>query len=115
MAAKVYAPPEGVEVPGWDEFMRDGKFSIEVMTERESRYLAELAAWLKTHGYAGELAGEVVRWGHADGCAQYMVMRLRPLMLIHLPLGDAYRKDAIFERGLTAADIREQVSRKRRT
>lgn len=111
MGAKVYAPPESVKAPLFSEYERDGRFSMQAATERDQRYYDELRAWLKANGYTSPMAGKVVGWGHADGCAQYMVMGLRPLELIHLPLMDGYRKDAIFERGLTARDIRAHVER----
>ncbi len=114
MSAKVYAPPESVPAPSMDDYYVNDRFSIEAMREADEGYLARLRAWLAEHGYRSPLAGGVVRWPFADGHAQYMVMSLRPLALIHLPLGDAWRMDVIFERGLTAADIRQQVERQRR-
>lgn len=110
MAAKVYAPPASVEQPEWSEYEVDGQFSIEAMRERDARYITELAAWVKSRPRSSADAGTVVSYPVADGAAQYMIMRLRPLELIHLPLGDAYRCTAIFERGLTAQDIKAELA-----
>lgn len=114
MPATIYSTPAEVPDPDWADYEVDGKFNYEAMRTRDAQYMADLRAWLKSHGYAGELAGELVAWGYADGRAQYVVMSLRPLRLMHLTLMDGYRMDEIFERGLRAQDIRDQVAFQRK-
>jgi len=111
MTAVIYGTPTELPEPEWPEYKVDGRFSIDRMNELNDKFLADLRAWLTSAGYTGELTGEVVRWVRGDGYASYMVMSLRPLRLMHIPLGDAWRMDAIFERGLTAADIRTNIAR----
>jgi hypothetical protein len=114
MAATIYAAPKDLPVPEWSEYEVDGRFDYKRMNAVDDAYLERLRVWLREHGYTGELAGETVAWGRGDGRALYMVMKLRPLWLMHIELGDAWRMDAIFERGLTARDIRQQVEGNKR-
>jgi hypothetical protein len=111
MAAKVFSTPTGIDAPDFGDAFVNGGYSINKESELRSEFLDKLRGWLKANKYTGPLAGKVVRWPIADGYAEYMVVSLRPLTLIHLPLGDAWRMPAPFERGLTAADIRDQVER----
>ena len=53
------------------------------------------------------MAGEIITTGVADGYAYYMVFGEKPLTLIHMPIGDAWRAGAIWERGLRIADARQ--------
>lgn len=79
--------------------------------KQQEEWLESLSQWCKVHG-SGKYAGEVVRDGVADGYAQYMVFSLRPLQLIHLPLGDAW--ESRWAHCWTAADIKQMVERERR-
>ncbi len=114
MSADVYDPPEGFDPPSFEDDEVDGKFDINKMIGNEQAYITRLREWLGKNGYDGELAGEEVRWGRGDGYARYLVLSLRPLRLMHLPVGDAWRMDPIFERGLTAKDIRQKVTAQRK-
>lgn len=110
MSATVYALPEGIEAPSFEDvFTPEGRYDREKDVALEAGFLAGLRAWLAENGYTGKLAGKEVRWPRADGYARYMVASLRPLRLFHLPLGDAWNLDPIFLRGLTAADVKANV------
>jgi hypothetical protein len=111
MAAQVFSTPTGIDAPDFGDAFINGRYSMDRDSELRSEFLDKLRGWLKANKYTGTLAGKVVSWQIADGYAEYMVVSLRPLKLIHLPLGDAWRMPAPFERGLTAADIRDQVER----
>lgn len=103
--AKIYSIPEELEatMPTWSikddhrEHMR-----------REEKWLEELRQWCMVHG-SGKYAGQIVRDGVADGYAQYVVFSLRPLQLIHIPLGDAWQSR--WAHRWTAADIKQMVER----
>ena len=47
----------------------------------------------------GELVGEIISFPYADGCAQYIVEREKPLRLIHLADHDAWDIPASHRRG----------------
>lgn len=51
--------------------------------------------------------GKIVKFPHADSYAQYMVISMSPVQLVHIPLMDGWEYPYI-ER-LTAKDIREKV------
>jgi hypothetical protein len=103
--AKIVSPPKAVgEVPGFDIKNIDG------WEKAENEWLEKLRKWCKKNG-SGDLAGEVVREAAADGYAQYMVFKMRPLTLIHLPLGDAWHFR--WAHKWNAADIRDKVKREK--
>lgn len=56
-----------------------------------------------------KLAGEIVRFGVADGYAEYMVYSVRPLALLHLETLDCYQIPEAHSRGLTLSDIKKMV------
>lgn len=51
------------------------------------------------------LAVPLVRFPVADGYAVYAVPRLKPLVLYHIPIGDAYQITAAHMRGLRSKDL----------
>ena len=106
--AKVCRPPEGFDPPEPD--YKNYDFDKEQKLEEE--YLKRLSTWCKEHG-SGELAGETIRSGVADGYALYMVVTERPLQLIHITLGDAYSMGPVWERGLRISDVRQMVEREK--
>ena len=88
----------------------DGKFDYKAHQEAEKKFLAELKEWIISHlpskvtpGYTGE----VIRFPMADSYAQYMVIGLKPVNLLHLPLGDGW--DFQFADRVTAKEVRQMV------
>jgi len=59
----------------------------------------------------GDMVGETLHWGVADGSAVYMVVKQKPLLVAHVNVGDGYRVDPIMIRGLRLSDVRERVAR----
>lgn len=85
---KVYGIP--AEVPFAEPDY--SKYNREVEEARETAHQESLKAWMIENGYKGERTGEVVRFGVADGYAQYMFADGgRKSFLMHLPYGDAYQ------------------------
>lgn len=68
----------------------DSSKPYEALVKAEEEFLAELVTWVKARAPQDEYAGAVVRWPMADGYAQYLVAAMKPVQLIHLPLGDAW-------------------------
>ena len=98
--ATIYAPPSEVPVPG---------FNLDTWQEDHKRFIDALRAWCQQHNAAPE-TGEIIRFQVADGYAQYMIYSLKPVKLVHIPLGgDAYTFPYINR--LTAADVRKEVRR----
>ncbi len=54
-------------------------------------------------------AGRVIKFPVADGYAFYYVHSEKPLVLQHIPYGDARRADAATIRGLRLADVQRMV------
>lgn len=110
---KIYAPPKELEetAPRLKDFIIEGKYDADGMDKAEEKWIDELRTWCKTESN-GNYVGEVVRQGVADGYAQYMVYSLKPLVLIHLPLGDAY--DFQWAHRWTASDVKMMVEQEKK-
>jgi hypothetical protein len=68
----------------------------------------ELKAWLNKNGFNGKNVGETIRFPVADGYAHYMVASMKPVQLIHLPLGDAWHFE--FAHLMTAQEIQGKIN-----
>tara|TARA_R110000822_G_scaffold68435_2_gene166473 strand:- start:609 stop:959 length:351 start_codon:yes stop_codon:yes gene_type:complete len=79
--------------------------------ENEAEYEAKLKAFCleTTVSKTGNLIGEVVKTGVADGYACYMVVNTSPLELIHMEVGDAWHADNVWMRGLRVSDVKKQI------
>ncbi len=68
----------------------------------------------KSHNLSeGEVVGGVVKFQVADGYAFYKVLGDTPLVLQHIPFGDAYEIPNAYLRGLERGDIEELLERER--
>ena len=63
-------------------------------------------------GYSGKNMGEILRFPAADSYAQYMVVSMRPLQLVHLSLGDAWGFQ--YAHLLTAKEVQEKIDQQKR-
>ena len=101
--AKIFSAPKQIVPPN--------VMSLQLEAECE-RYESEVRALVmsrQTGKKPNPLVGKVVRFQIADGYAQYMVMEVKPLSLIHLDILDGYRIQPFAERGLNLSDIKAQV------
>ena|SRR5271157_555285 len=100
--AKIYAPPKNLPVLEPDYTNYDFK----AIEKSDNEWTEKLRQYCLANGN-GKERGEVVRFPWADGYAQYMVFSMKPVAMIHMPLGDAWHyPDADLQ---TAARIREKV------
>lgn len=84
--AKIYAAPKEIQVPSFN--FRDR----EAWRKSEAEYIEKLKEFCKKHSKdKSEYVGEVISFPHADGKAFYMVFSLKPVNLIHIPIGDAWQ------------------------
>jgi len=61
----------------------------------------------------GEVVGGIITFPVADGKAIYKVVCAKPLKLMHIPYGDAYRVSPAHIRGLRLAEVQQMIHRKR--
>jgi hypothetical protein len=110
--AKIFAPPASIESPpSIEKFMSIGaNFDLQGLEDAEEAWIKKLREWCIKNG-SGQFAGEIVRYGVADGYAQYMVYKMRPLSLIHLPTRDGYHFD--YADRWNATDIKQMVARQK--
>lgn len=82
--AKIYSVPKELKEP-------ELNFSeIEKYEQECEQYIANLKSHIQKLGYKGKNVGEIIRLPWADGSADYMILSMRPMSLIHIPLGDAW-------------------------
>lgn len=113
---KVYSVPEEVHVPDFGEAFVDGKYDPKLDNEIHEAFFARLEAWCRGNGYTSALTGKIWRTPRGDGAAQYMVAQ-RPkgsprMILIHLPIHDAWHADPVLLRGLRAEDVKADCTAK---
>ena len=110
---KIYAPPKEVEpAPKMRDFMIDGKFDSIKMDEAEEKWVDKLRDWCKKNSSERKYVGEIIQQGVADGYAQYMVRSLRPLVLLHLSLGDGYQFQ--WAHRWTVSDIKMMIDQEKK-
>jgi len=86
MGAKIYNVPKEVKVPE----LNFNNFNLRKYEEDIKIFKQELIKYLNDIGYKESYVGETISFPVGDGKAEYMVFNLKPVMLIHLPIGDAW-------------------------
>ena len=103
--AKIFSAPEEVALP-------ETTFqNVSEWQKLDNKYIADLKQHLHELGYNEKNTGEVIRFPAADGYAQYMVISMKPLMLIHLELGDAWCYQ--YANRLTAKDVQAKIDQQK--
>lgn len=100
MSATIYSAPSSVPLPKYDIN------SVQNWQQEEDDYIAQLKAVLLRRKN-GKNIGEVLRFPVADGYAMYMVASMRPLELVHLPLGDCWEFEYVHL--LNAKEVEERI------
>ncbi len=99
--ADIYSAPKEIKLPKLD-------FSNMQDYNRDcDRYIIDLVKHIKDMGYKGKNVGQIVKFAVADGYAEYMILSMRPLKLIHIPLGDAYQFP--YAHLMTASEINKKL------
>lgn len=111
--AKVYAPPAGFDPPDFEDSLVDGRYDMKLDDQLHNDYFDRLSAEAKRLN-SGDLVGEMIHFPVADGAAQYMVWKQKPLQLIHLPVHDAWQIPEAHARGLNVTDVRAMVQSDKR-
>jgi hypothetical protein len=112
MSALVYTPPEQLKVP--ELRLKTGDNAGEVLSAYDKacdEFVFSLRRFCLNQK-RGKYIGEVIRLAVGDGYAQYMIMSLRPLQLIWIPTGDAWRFG--YDHLLTEKEVRENVERQKK-
>lgn len=104
---QIYSAPEELKVP---DIAEASKIGFDAYLTKCNKYVSDVKAWAKKHGNCPE-AGKEVGFPVADGHARYVVVSLKPVKLIHLPVGDAWEFQ--YANRLTARDIRNEIDRRK--
>lgn len=96
--AKIYSIPDEVKAPKLDFN------NVKAWQEDEKRFMSEIEAFVKNYNpNGGEHIGKTIQFPVADSYAVYMVASMKPLELIHLPIGDAWHFE--IASSLRASDV----------
>lgn len=90
---------------GWDK--KEGE-DFSTWIARQDKMLKDL---LDRSKRARNLINKVIYFPVADGKAWYLVDKIEPLILTHIPFGDAYEVNPIMIKGLDVEDVQEMVKR----
>ena len=99
--AQIFKAPSEVKLPSYDWSNANN------WEKDESEYKKALVKHINNMGYKGKNVGECIRIPHADSYAEYMVLSMKPLRLIHLELGDAWSSQ--FAELLTAKKVNQMI------
>ena len=103
MSAKIYTAPEEIAKPEFDF----SNFNAEKHDAKEAKYVEDIKQYLRERGYDGKNMGEILQFPAADSHASYMVVSMKPLMLMHLELGDAWTFQ--YAHLLTAKEVNKKI------
>jgi len=103
--AKIYNVPEQVMLPS-NTFE-----NVNDWQKNDDNFIDNLRDWLLANGYVGKNVGEIIQFPVADGYAQYMILSMKPVSLIHLPLGDAWSYEYVHL--LTAKEVNARLEQKK--
>lgn len=101
MSATIYSSPKKIKSPDYS-----GDFKTE-----ENRYLKEVKSFLSQRGCKGKNFGEVIKFPVADGYAEYMVISMKPLKLMHLDIMDGYNFQ--YAHLMTAKEVQQNVDQQK--
>jgi hypothetical protein len=102
---RIYTYPKEVGAPpNWRDSINDYKKHVEA----ENTWLESLKAWCVKNNPKCEEAGRIISEPVADGSALYMVLSIKPVKLIHIPLGDAW--EFRWAPRWTTKDIKQMVA-----
>ena len=106
MAAKIFASPKSIKLPVLNFSGENLNEKVKDYNKDCDRYRNELKEILLKRKQ-GKNIGEIISFPVADGAAEYMVASLRPLELVHLPLGDAWSFQ--YAHLLTAKEVNKKI------
>lgn len=102
--AKIFSPPEGFDPPQLNTDNIRGYFDeCEEFVESLKKAIKE------SYGPQCPEAGKEIRFPVGDGYARYIVARLKPVELIHVPVGDCWHFEYVNR--LTASDVRKEIKK----
>jgi hypothetical protein len=78
----------------------------------EAEWVAKFKAWALERNPDQDGVGEELQFPVADGYARYIVLSIKPIQLVHLPLGDGYHSPGVNR--LTARGVREHIASRKR-
>jgi hypothetical protein len=104
--AIIYSVLTDIPQPSWKV-----KNSHSENLKAEDEYIDKLKEVLKKRYPNQEHVGELIRFQVADGYAMYLIVSLKPVALMHLPLGDAW--DFQYAHRLTKKDIIEKINQQK--
>lgn len=103
--AKIFSPPDGLTQPTLD-FANFANYQKGCEDYKEN-----LKKMLLKRNPNGKNVGEIISFPVADGTADYMVAKMQPLELVHIPLMDAWEFNYVHL--LKAKDVQEKIDQQK--
>ena len=110
MPAKIYTAPTQDPIigraPSLDDYITPNR--IDEYWKACTAWKQKIIEWAKKYSKTPdhELIGFAYKYPVADGYAEYIVFNVRPVELIHLPLGDAWHIPEVVRRGLNITELK---------
>ena len=102
---KVFDVPESIKIP-------EITFSnIKQYQEECDEFLKKLKSYLLDRIDSDDYTGEIIRFPVADGYAEYMIVKMSPPQVIHLPLWDGWHFEYI--RSFSKTDIKKKIQQQK--
>jgi len=103
--AKIFNAPEEIAQPKLDFA------NIDNYEKESEEYLSKLKARLQEYNPNGKNVGEIIKFPAADGYALYMVANMKPVELVHIPLGDAWNFQ--YAHLLKSKDVQDKIDQEK--
>ena len=102
--AEIFNPPAEIKVPefNWED--------LKANKEAEDKFIADLKKFCLSRKKEKNV-GEVIKFPAADGYALYMVASMKPVELVHIPIGDAWCFQ--YAHLLTEKEIQENIDQEK--
>jgi len=113
--ATIYSAPEEIAKPVVSYAGLNSKNANDIINghqKAEADYIEKLKAWCKKNSKGRKNVGELIKIQHADSYALYIVFDMKPLELIHVPVGDEW--DSPYAELLTPRKVNEMIEQEKR-
>lgn len=111
--ATIYSAPKEIKVPefNWKDLEQYRKDQEQYLTEMKTFIKTKLSHLEKVEANK-EFVGESILIPHADGHAHYMVVSVKPPIMVHIPLGDCW--DSPHAGLYTSKAIKDSINSRRK-
>jgi len=104
LMGKIYAAPKEFKKPDYAQYKDFNKYEAAC-----DKYIEDIKAWAKSQNPSCPESGKEITFPVGDGRARYIVVSLKPVILVHDDTMDAWHYQ--YAHRLTAADVRAEIKK----